>query len=216
MLEKNPTQWKKVLEHKLNKVWSEKQKAFYFSMKSRVISIVKQYDSGQEMYAYTQTFKKSSLCNAPFEVQHQYRSTDIYDRISNTGLKLVCLPEPHEDGSIHYHGIILNKGRSGNYYNKFLPSIKKLGFVQIKKIKDLSEWIGYVTKDSGDHAYMGEDYYLRLYYNGEKTEKTFNHNLPSSDEDDEDIYVVKTISKKALTKRPIKNLIFKKNVILIK
>lgn len=50
------------------------------------------------------------------------------------------------NGSIHYHGIlsILDKYR---FYRRCLPSLKREGFVLIKKIDNLEKWLEYINKD---------------------------------------------------------------------
>ncbi|HHZ97164.1 MAG TPA: hypothetical protein EYN67_16815 [Flavobacteriales bacterium] len=113
-----------------------------------------------EPLAYTQTFKRSSIQNAPYDVQHRYKSLDVWS-ILNEYVNFVIAPEATTTGNVHYHGIIISiiRGQKRRWLNEVLPALKKLGFINLKPIHDLVGWVNnYMLKDAKEHTYMGEEY----------------------------------------------------------
>ncbi len=121
---------------------------------------------GFDMLAYTQTFKRGKLDLAPFDVQHRFRSFDLWSVLNQT-VNYFLVPEATTVGNIHYHGIILSikNRKKRSWYNKVLPELKRFGFIQLKKIDDLSKWIDYCLKDCNDFEYLQSQQENYLQYN---------------------------------------------------
>lgn len=49
-------------------------------------------------------------------------------------------------GDIHYHGTIAIKDKI-KWYKQTLPSLKRMGYVKVKKIDDLQGWTKYLQKE---------------------------------------------------------------------
>lgn len=85
-----------------------------------------------------------------------YRSTDplsqwktcmTYLQIARRFSKdFMFCPELTNSGNVHIHGYyVIDDGIK--YFKKFLPTIKKYGFVYIKPIDDMDIWLAYMTKE---------------------------------------------------------------------
>lgn len=157
-------------------------------------------DPSQHMLAYTQTFKRSKFDGAPFDIQHQYRCSDIWS-ILNSYAYFIIVPEATCTGNVHYHGIIVSikPRKQRQWLNKVLPSLKKLGYLTLKPITDLSTWISYCMKDTVDYCYLKNNYLTYNYI--EKYVQIPKDSAVYSLEDDDDQVVWKVIRiKKVLHK----------------
>lgn len=128
---------------------------FKEAVRYQINNLIAQHGSSFEMLAYTQTFRRSKLDLAPFDVQHRYRSIDLWSAL-NENVNYFLVPEPTTVGNIHYHGIIISikNRKKRKWYNEVLPQLKGFGFITLKKIDDLSKWIDYCLKETEDFEYL--------------------------------------------------------------
>ncbi len=145
--------------------------------------------------AYTQTFKASKLMNLSFDTQHTYKSNDLVTELQSV-VNFVLVPEATVEGNVHYHGIIISikKRKKRKWYNETLPTLKRMGFLKLKKISDMSRWIDYMLKDFEDFEYMiknksYQNNYLISNYNDAivETQEDSTFNTPDQQEDDSEI-----------------------------
>jgi len=165
-------------------------------IRQRIINLLELHrDAKWEPLAYTQTFKGSNLTNSSFDTQHNYKSVDIVTELQSV-VNFVFTPEATVEGNVHYHGIIISikKKKKRKWYNETLPALKRMGFIKLKKITDMSRWIDYMLKDFEDFEYMVknksyQNNYLNSNYNDQivETQEDSTCNTPDHQEDDSEI-----------------------------
>ncbi len=152
-------------------------------------------DATWEPLAYTQTFKGSNLTNSSFDTQHNYKSVDIVTELQSV-VNFVFTPEATVEGNVHYHGIIISikNKKKRKWYNETLPNLKRMGFIKLKKITDMSRWITYMLKDFEDFEYMVknksyQNNYLSYNYNDTicHTQENPLNRRPDHQEDDSEV-----------------------------
>lgn len=146
--------------------------------------------------AYTQTFKASKLSNSSFDTQHTYKCEDLVHAMQEV-VNFVFVPEATVEGNVHYHGIIISikKRKKRKWYNETLPTLKRMGFLKLKKISDMSRWIDYMLKDFEDFEYMikNKSYpnnYLTSNYNASSCETHKDQTVDTKDVKDADEEVI--------------------------
>lgn len=176
---------------------TEEDKNWFDQNKKEILEyIALTEDPDQTIMAYTQTFKRSKFDGAPFDIQHQYRSYDIWN-IMNTYANFIIVPEATCTGNVHYHGLIISikPRKRRQWLNKVLPSLKKLGYLTIKPVTDLSEWISYCMKETLDYRYLKDIYltynYIEKYVPEPKTSAVYS----LEDDDEETIWKIIRIKK---------------------
>jgi len=87
----------------------------------------------------------------------QYRTCLTYLKHANNCMKLFTfVPELTRDGNVHIHGVYYVKDCI-KYFRKFLPMLKKQGFVKIKPVDDYGGWIAYMMKDMESNDELFDD-----------------------------------------------------------
>lgn len=125
----------------------------------------------------------------------QWRTCLTYLRIAKRfSDNFYFVPELTANGNIHVHGIFEIRDAVA-YFRKFLPMLKKQGFIKIKKVDDYHVWMAYISKEQ---LFM---------------QNLFGGNIPCSyDQDCKFPITVKpkyTLSKKTLWKKGDINKYFK-------
>lgn len=144
----------------MEKIPPSDEDKFVSLQKNQILKLIElNKDSKQEIKQFNIAFKPTALSNAPYDTQHKYRSFDLWS-ILNDYCKFVVAPEPHCNGNVHYHGLIIYINNKRKYYNSSLPALKSIAprGLCISPVKDLSQCIDYMLKNAKDHVYMKDNY----------------------------------------------------------
>lgn len=97
-----------------------------------------------DLLALTLTYKAHSGADPVW----QFKTTkeDLSSLLNSCATDWKMYPELTTDGNLHYHGILAIRDKV-KWYKKVLPTFKRNGFVKLKKVFDLDEWIAYCRKD---------------------------------------------------------------------
>lgn len=139
---------------------SDPTQCFKEKQREIVLKRIATYQSETQcMLQFNIAFKPTKLSLAPYDVQHKYRSFDLWSML-NYNADFIVAPEPHANGNVHYHGLIIFIKKKRKYYNESLPALKSIApnGLKISPVEDLTKCIDYMLKNADDHEYMKNDY----------------------------------------------------------
>lgn len=113
-----------------------------------------------------------------------------YNRIHGCGIKYLLIPEQHQDGAWHMHGLVMGIPNNAlsvnkNGYRDFPAYASRFGFCSIDDIRDKDKVSSYITKYiSKDLSDRREELHAHLYYASKglnRSEKIYVGSMKNAD-----------------------------------